>query len=75
MPDGHSIGLRIRHARKDKGLNRTQLAAQLGVGERTVLRWEHGSVTPSIRRLTQLSAALDRPLMWLLEEDDERVAV
>jgi DNA-binding XRE family transcriptional regulator len=38
----HPIMNRIREYREDAGLTRTELAARLGVSERTVWRWEAG---------------------------------
>jgi transcriptional regulator with XRE-family HTH domain len=52
-----TIGARIRAFRTRKGWSMRLLAAQLGVNHVTVLRWEHGEIVPSYRRIEQLARA------------------
>lgn len=50
-----TIGESIKKARKDKGLNQTQLAAAVGANTAQVSWWETGRTFPSI--LTCISLA------------------
>jgi transcriptional regulator with XRE-family HTH domain len=61
-------------------MTQTELAARLGVRERTITRWESASLPshpqPSTRYLLRLCEELDCSLMWLMtgEPDGEGVA-
>lgn len=51
-----TLGQRIRAARKGAGFkNAETLAVALGVGVRTVQRWEAGESDPSIRRILEIA--------------------
>jgi len=59
------LGTRIREARRTAGYkNVEQLAVELGVGQRTLQRWETGRSEPSLTRLIQISQATKRPLSF-----------
>jgi len=45
--------------RKKAGLTQRALAAQVGVAEITVRKWEHGKRAPQVRRIKQLARALN----------------
>jgi len=60
-----TIGDRIRHARKDVGLNQADLANRLGVSQPTVANWESGVHDPRRLMLAKLSETLSVPLSWL----------
>jgi transcriptional regulator with XRE-family HTH domain len=49
----------IRLRREELGLDQSELAERLGVGQQTVSRWETGSGLPRRERLPQLADALD----------------
>lgn len=49
---------RLARARQALGLSRMRLAAELGVDESTIKRWEDGRGTPSPRSQQRLAAAL-----------------
>lgn len=46
--DLQKIGACLRDLRKEKGLTQEQLAERFSVSQRTVSRWETGSVTPDL---------------------------
>jgi transcriptional regulator with XRE-family HTH domain len=48
----------LRTRRLELRLSQAELAARLQVSQQTVSRWEHGSVTPGPRRISQLAEAL-----------------
>jgi transcriptional regulator with XRE-family HTH domain len=65
------IGRRIRHARKLAGLRVVELAAALGIGTRTVYRWETGTHRASLESLEQVADFLRVSRAWLITGDGE----
>ena len=62
-----TLGGRIREARRAAGYtNVEQLAVVLGVGQRTVQRWETDRSEPSISRLRKIAAETGKPLSYFL---------
>lgn len=61
------IGPRIRVARENAGLSRSQAAAKLGVKEATLEAWEMDKEEPRANRLLMLAGLLNVPLTWFLE--------
>lgn len=49
----------IRLRREELGLDQSELAQRLGVGQQTISRWETGHGLPRRERLPQLADALD----------------
>lgn len=72
---GH-IGTRIKSIRTARDMSQTRLAAELGVRERTIARWEAGSNEPDSRYLIALAEMLGCSLEWLMtgEPNGEGVA-
>jgi len=68
MVSDKEVGHRIYAARKDTGLTQRQLAAQVGVSERTIVRWEKGWNHPRGAYLTRLANALGVDVSLLIEE-------
>ena len=61
------LGTRIRQARHEAGFRNAEgLAVKLGVGIRTVQRWEAGTGEPSISRLREIAAITGKPLSYFL---------
>lgn len=70
-----ALGRQIRTARKEAGFsNAEQLAVPLGVGVRTVQRWEQGKSTPSIVQLLKIAELTKRPLAFFLVDEEAAVA-
>jgi transcriptional regulator with XRE-family HTH domain len=46
----------LRDLRARAGLTQRQLAAELGIASRTILRWEAGDQTPNLTDLRRLAA-------------------
>ena len=61
----HSIGERIREARKSIGLSQADLAIKVGVSQPAIANWETGVHDPRRIVLAKLADALDAPLEWL----------
>ena len=49
----------IRLRREELGLDQSELAERLGVGQQTVSRWETGAGLPRRERLPQLASSLE----------------
>lgn len=64
---------RIRRAREDAGLNKSQLARAVGVSAPTVTDWENGTIlTLKAENLFPLAAALKRTPEWILSGREPR---
>ncbi|MDH3413962.1 MAG: helix-turn-helix domain-containing protein [Gammaproteobacteria bacterium] len=61
------IGPRIRVARENAGLSRSDAATKLGVKEATLEAWETDKEEPRANRLHMLAGLLNVPLTWFLE--------
>ena len=71
--DAKQIGLRIRTARKQKGMNQTQLANALGKSLRTIQKYESGEIEVSIAMINELAGLLDTTSTYLIGyETDSR---
>jgi transcriptional regulator with XRE-family HTH domain len=57
-PDGAGIAERIRHRRKELGLNQKDLAALLGITQGAVAQMETGARSPSLDLVPRLAKAL-----------------
>jgi transcriptional regulator with XRE-family HTH domain len=66
-----ALGSRIREARRDAGYsNAESLAVALGVGVRTMQRWEQGASEPSIEKLIEISQLTGKPVGFFLNGAD-----
>jgi transcriptional regulator with XRE-family HTH domain len=62
-----TLGAKIRQARKEAGYTNVEsLAVQLGVGQRTVQRWEADESEPTLARLREVAALTEKPLSFFL---------
>ena len=68
----NQIGLRIRTARKEKGINQTELANLLGKSLRTIQKYESGEIEVSIAMLNEIAKVLDCESTYLIGYDAER---
>lgn len=50
------LPVRLREAREEAGLSRADVCDALGIGRKSIIRWEIGQVRPSLDRLEQLAA-------------------
>ena len=69
----------IRALRIDAGLSQDELAARLGVSRQSVSKWETGSATPELEKLTAMSelfgVTLDELVYGMREAEAENAAV
>lgn len=68
-PEPRSIGDRIRHARKDAGLNQADLAERVGVSQPAVANWESGVHDPRRVMLAKIADVLNVSPAWLAGGD------
>lgn len=59
---------RIRSSRERRGLTTTQLAAAVGVAERTIVRYESTDVVPKLATAMKIAKVLEVPLEELVAE-------
>ena len=70
-----TIGAKIREARREAGYsNAESLAVEMGVGIRTVQRWESDETTPSIAQLLRIGKLVDKSLVYFIPGEEEVVA-
>ena len=65
------VGPRIRIARENAGLSRSEAAARIGITEATLEAWECDREEPRANRLHMLAGLLNVPLTWFLEGRDD----
>jgi len=66
MIDRKTLGLRIREARNAAGLSQQQLAAAVGVSDKTISAYEVGRVDPPLEALDHISQATAHPIIFFL---------
>lgn len=72
VPEGteETPAMRLRQAREDKGLTRTELASRTGIPPKSIEKFEYGSQEPSLSRLQALSEALGVTTQWIMGDED-----
>ena len=70
-----TIGKRIAHLRKEKGLTQEELAGRMGISPQAVSKWENDQTCPDISALPKLSKLLGVTVDELLEGKSETPAV
>lgn len=67
-PVSSGLGSRIRVLRKRAGLSQAALAERVGVGRRTIGRWERGVTSPGVSRAAVVARTLRVDLADLLND-------
>ena len=67
----NSIGPKVRHLRKQWNLSLQQLADRSDVSTAAIHKVEQGTMVPTITTLLKLAAALEQPVSYFVEEDQE----
>ncbi|MGO8671818.1 MAG: helix-turn-helix domain-containing protein [Capsulimonadaceae bacterium] len=65
-------GDRIKAAARDAGLSLDDLATQIGCSRALIYQYVSGASLVQTDRLQQIGAAVDKPLTWFFETDDQR---
>lgn len=68
----NQLGLRIRTARKEKGINQTELANLLGKSLRTVQKYESGEIEVSIAMINEIARVLGTTSTYLIGHQTEQ---
>ncbi len=67
----NSIGPKVRYLRKQWNLSLQQLADRSNVSTAAIHKVEQGTMVPTITTLLKLAAALEQPVSYFVEEDQE----
>lgn len=69
------IGLRIKAAREDKGMTKSELASKVGVADSTIKRYEDGEIaTIKLPVIESISNALQINPLWVVGKSDVKDA-
>ncbi len=69
-----TFGDRVAAARDATGMAQQELAARLGVKEKTIKAWENDTAEPRANKLQMLAGVLNVSMRWLLTGEGEGVA-
>ena len=69
-----TFGDRMAAARDVTGLTQHDLAARLGVKDKTIKAWENDTAEPRANKLQMLAGVLNVSMRWLLTGEGEGVA-
>ena len=72
--DAATFGDRMAAAREVTGLSQENLAARLGVKEKTIKAWENDTAEPRANRLHLLAGLLNVSMRWMLTGVGEGVS-
>lgn len=61
-----AVNANIKRIREDRGIERDELARELGISVSAIYKWEEGHASPSITRLPAVAAALSTTVDELL---------
>ncbi len=64
---------KIMNLRKKEGLSQEELAEKLNVTRQTVSKWELGTITPKMDKLTEMSKIFNTTVDDLINEEDSNV--
>ena len=67
----NSIGPKVRYLRKQWSLSLQQLADRSNVSTAAIHKVEQGTMVPTITTLLKLAVALEQPVSYFVEEDQE----
>lgn len=68
--DNKFLGIRLRNARKEAGLTRSELAKLLGVSAQTIYRYEKGEINFSVDFLLKVARLLNKNFLWFIGEEE-----
>lgn len=64
--------VRLRELRQEQGLSQQKLAAQLGISQQSINKYENHNVEPDITLLTQLADLFDTTIDYLVGRSNDR---
>lgn len=72
--DAATFGDRMAAAREVTGLSQRDLAARLGVKDKTIKAWENDTAEPRANKLQLLAGVLNVSMRWMLTGEGEGVS-
>lgn len=66
-----AIGAKIRQLRREKNMSLQQLADRSGVSVAAIHKIERNGMVPTVATLLKLGSALNRPMSYFVEEENE----
>lgn len=66
------ISMRIKQLRLERGLTKVQLAKDLGVNKRTILRWEHDMMSMSLKNAVKVAEFFEISLDELVKLGNDK---
>lgn len=72
--DAATFGDRMTAARDMTGLSQNELAARLGVKDKTIKAWENDTSEPRANKLQMLAGVLNVSMRWLLTGEGDGVS-
>jgi transcriptional regulator with XRE-family HTH domain len=66
--DAKKLGKKIKLARIELDMNQTDLAGQIGAGQKSISRYETGLSMPSIETLVKIAKILKKEIGYFLQE-------
>lgn len=70
-----AIAKRLKEARKEERLSQEALAKKVNVSNSSILRWENEKAMIPVDCLLRISAALNRPISYFLQDVSEEMKV
>lgn len=64
------IGLKVKSARREKGLTQEQLAERIGKAVETLSNIERGAALTGLETLAQIAQVTDKPMVFFFEQSD-----
>lgn len=64
------IGLKVKSARREKGLTQEQLAEKIGKAVETLSNIERGAALTGLETLAQIAQVTDKPMVFFFEQSD-----
>lgn len=68
--DNKFLGIRLRNARQEAGLTRSELAKLLGVSAQAIYRYEKGEINFSVDFLLKAARILNKNFLWFIGEEE-----
>lgn len=72
--EGRSIAESILKIRQERKLSQDEFAEQVGVTRQSVIKWENGTMKPSMQNLRQISEIFHVPLNEIVSDNEIRTS-
>lgn len=65
--DKKKLGLKVKLARTELGLNQAEFARKIGATQKSISRYETGDSLPTLGTLVKIAEALNKPTSFFLD--------